>query len=62
MEKKSSTGTCIALLIETIEYYNKNRNDCYLLLLDASKAFDHAEYVNVLNMLRIEIFVQLCEE
>ena len=33
-----------ALLIETIEYYNyQNGTDCYLLLLDASKAFDRVE-------------------
>ena len=35
-----------------MEYYNENGSDCYLLLLDASKAFDRVEYVNLLNRLR----------
>ena len=38
--------------METIEYYSENGSDCYLLLLDASKAFDHVEYVNLFNTLR----------
>ena len=28
------------LMIEMIEYHNSNNTECYLLLLDASKAFD----------------------
>ena len=31
-----------------IDYYNENDTDCYLLLLDASKAFDRVEYVKLL--------------
>ena len=38
--------------METIEYYNENGSDGYLLLLDASKAFDCVEYVNLFNTLR----------
>ena len=38
--------------METIEYYNKNGSDCYLLLSDDSKAFDRVEYVNLFNTLR----------
>ena len=52
LKKHYSTVTCTALLIETIEYYNENGSDCYLLLLDASKAFDRVEYVNHFNTLR----------
>ena len=40
------------MLKETIDYYNENKTDCYLLLLDASKAFDIVEYNQLLNRLR----------
>ena len=40
-----------SLLRDTIEYYNENGSDCYLLLLDTSKAFDRVEYVRLFRTL-----------
>ena len=49
-KQHSSTVICKALLKDTIEYYTENGSDCYLLLLDASKAFDRVEYVKLINI------------
>ena len=51
-KEMSSTITCTSLLIETIEYYTSNNSNCYLLLLDASKAFDRLEYMRLFTILR----------
>ena len=48
----SSTNICTSLLRDTIEYYNEHGSNCYLLLLDASKAFDCAEYVKLFRTIR----------
>ena len=50
-KENSSTIICTQLLIETIEYYNSNNTDCFMLLLDASKAFDRIEYFTLFNNL-----------
>ena len=39
------------LLIETIECYNSNNTDYFMLLLDASKVFDRIEYSTLFNNL-----------
>ena len=42
---KSSTVLCTTMVNETIQYYIENRGQAvYLLLLDASKAFDKVSY------------------
>ena len=51
-KKSSSTVICTSLMLETIDYYVENNTDCYLLLLDASKAFDRVEYVKLFTILR----------
>ena len=40
------------MLLNTVEYYRENDSDCYMLLLDASKAFDNVEYVKLFSDLR----------
>ena len=51
-KKQSSTIVCPSLLLNTVEYYRENDSDCYMLLLDASKAFDRVEYVKLFSDLR----------
>ena len=49
---KSSTVLCSTMVIETIQYYlEKNGETVYLLLLDASKAFDKVSYEVLFNLL-----------
>ena len=38
-------------MLETIDYYVETNTDCYLLLLGASKAFDHVKYVEMFTFL-----------
>ena len=48
----SSTMLCSTMLIETIQYYDKNgRQVVYALFLDASKAFDRVCYSELFNIL-----------
>ena len=49
--ENSSIIICTQLLIETIKYYNSNNTDCFMLLLDSSKAFDRIEYSTLFNTL-----------
>ena len=51
-KKGASTVLCTALLKETIDYYTERDSDCYMLMLDACKAFDKVEYVRLFTLLR----------
>ena len=51
-KKSSSTLICTSLMLETIHYCIENNTDCYLLLLDASKACDCMGYVKLFIILR----------
>ena len=51
-KKQTSTMVCTSLLQNTVEYYRENDSDCYMLLLDPSKAFDRVEYVKLFSDLR----------
>ena len=49
---KSSTILCSTMVIETIQYYlERNAQSVYLVLLDASKAFDRVSYDRLFNVL-----------
>ena len=51
-KEHSSTIMCSILLVETVEYYVSNNSSDYVLLIDASKAFDrlcHSKLVDVLE-------------
>ncbi len=39
-----STSLCTFCMNETINYYNYNRSNVYVLFLDAYKAFDRGQY------------------
>ena len=43
-KKGLSTTQCTYSLLETIDYYNYNKSSVFVLLLDASKAFDRINY------------------
>ena len=50
-KKGFSATQCTFNFIETIKYYNYNDTTVYLILLDASKAFDRIHYGQLFNML-----------
>ena len=49
---QSSTIVCTSMLLKTVEYYRENDSDWYMLLLDASNAFDRVEYLKLFSDLR----------
>ena len=42
---QNSTAKCTFALMETVNYFQQNKSDVYVLLLDATKAFDKVNYV-----------------
>ena len=55
-KEHSSTIMCSTLLVETVEYYVSNNSSVYVLLIDASKAFDrlcHSKLFDVLETFNV---------
>ena len=50
-KKELSTTQCTFSMLEIIDYYNFNKSDVGVLLLDASKAFDKVNYCKLFNEL-----------
>ena len=48
----SSTVTCTYVLDEITNYYNQRGSDVFVVLLDASKAFDRVSYNHLFNELK----------
>ena len=46
-----STTMCTFALEEVVQYYKNNNSDVYIMLLDASKAFDRVHYVKLFKLL-----------
>ena len=49
---KSSTVMCSTSLTETIEYYVSRKTPVYVLLIDASKAFDRVSHIKLFKTLQ----------
>ena len=50
VKPQSSTAKCTFALMETGNYFQQNKSDVYVLLLDATEAFDK-DYVKPFNLL-----------
>ena len=51
-KKGMSTTQCtIYSMLETVNYYNFNKSNVFLLMIDASKAFDRVNYCKLVNEL-----------
>ena len=48
---KSSTTQCTFALLETINYHKQNDSNVYVLLLDATQAFDKVNYIKLFDLL-----------
>ena len=50
-QKGISTTQCTYSMIETVNYYNFNKSNVFVLMLDASKAFDRVNYCKLFGEL-----------
>ena len=50
-KKKHSTTQCTFVVEEIIQYYKNRNSNVYVLMLDASKAFDRVNYLKLFNIL-----------
>ena len=50
-KEHSSTTKCTFALTETVNYFRKNKSNVYVMLLDATKAFDKVNYVKLFYQL-----------
>ena len=50
-KSKHSTTECTFVLNEVIDYYLRHDSSIYLVLLDASQAFDRVQYVKLFRLL-----------
>ena len=50
-KENSSTTKCTFVVNEIINYYNTNGSDVYVILLDATKAFDRVHYIKLFELL-----------
>ena len=50
-KEKLSTSMCSFMVLETIEYYKSKGSNVHVVLLDASKAFDRVDYINLFEKL-----------
>ena len=48
---RSSTATCTFVLDEVLKYYNNSKTDVYMMMLDASKAFDRVDHIKLFKIL-----------
>ena len=48
---------CSTLLVETVEYYVSNNSTVFVLLIDASKAFDRLCHSKLFEVIIIIIFI-----
>ena len=47
---QSSTTQCTFALMETVNYFRQNNAEVYVLLLDATKAFDKVNYIKLFEL------------